>query len=336
MLHTADAIERCLLDAHGITAALDDRTEESVGVDNQLFVATLDAASMKETGWPTQVVVRVGWNANSIGTAARVERMMAWCVERGYPVVPILAHGELDGTGYLVMPLIDAEPSIGILRGPWRAPILCDRIASLLSRLHSLDPAGWPGPTLTADSALADAVRAGSAVPGVAPMLEWLTEHRRLADDSGEPSVCHLDLHPMNVLWKWGTDPVVIDWDTAALAPPAADIAFSVELTSIGGATVPSRIVRTASLSVGRSLAATTLIRYRRREDVDPDALRWWRALLLMQATMWARSITVMGVAPRPEASAAVPPQFDATVARRFGFVTGRTVPSPSAAIMRA
>lgn len=61
--------------------------------------------------------------------------------------------------------------------------------------------------------------------PDARPLLDRLHEVRARTE-LGEPTLIHGDFWPGNTLWRAGRLEAIIDWENAALADPAADVAY--------------------------------------------------------------------------------------------------------------
>lgn len=129
--------------------------------------------------------------------------------------------GERDGTPAIVMSEVPGRPDLQPLDpGAW-----AERQAETLAAIHAVDPAPladelrpwkrWdspdrPIPTWTADPDLWR--RAIDEVPTDLPT-------------TGEPRFLHRDYHPNNLHWSNGELVAVVDWLSACLGEPAADLA---------------------------------------------------------------------------------------------------------------
>ncbi len=104
-------------------------------------------------------------------------------------------------------------------------------MASFLARLHALDAASLPLPSLPPRE---DPVAGALEFLPALPMTEALRAALRgLSLEASNPSVLlHGDFWPGNVLWNGGAIAAVLDWEDAALGDPLCDLAGArVELT---------------------------------------------------------------------------------------------------------
>jgi aminoglycoside phosphotransferase (APT) family kinase protein len=321
--HTGEQIAQALADDHGITASVIDMTEKAGGLDNELFKASVSASPAASESWPDPVIVRVSHRSEGAPFIERVCAIHNWCVEQGLPVPEALAWGSLgDGDGYFVMPFIDAPPSIVHLFRPGRAKTFMKTFVDLQVRLHRLPATTFPGKTRSLNEILSELINAAEHLPVAAPMVEWLTRHRDEAETT-DLVVCHFDYHPINVLWKWGHDPMIIDWDSAGVGPRAADVAFTAELLAMAGIVMRHRLQSTVAGVVGRRLSNSYLTRYQAELPVDPPQLRFWQVFQSANMLVWSAGGTFMDTVVREDAAGKWSPRVETIVLERFKSLTG-------------
>jgi len=155
---------------------------------------------------------------------------MNYLAGHGYPV-PAVEDISDDGCD-LVMQRIDGRSMVQQLgRAPWSVHRQADTLARLHQQLHEI-----PAP---------------SFLPS-APVSEG-------------SSILHLDLHPLNVIIS-SSGPVVIDWTSACVGNPDADVALAWLLMSAGN--IPGGRLRSRLLGAGRSLLTTRFF-----SQFDPPAI---------------------------------------------------------------
>jgi aminoglycoside phosphotransferase (APT) family kinase protein len=143
-------------------------------------------------------------------------RTMDYLASNGYPV-PVVEELSDDGCD-LVMQRIDGRSMVEELgRAPWTVYRQADTLARLHQQLHQIAPP---------DFLPAAAMSAGA-------------------------SILHLDLHPLNVIIS-GSGPVVIDWTSACVGNPDADVALAWLLMSAGD--IPGGKIKSGLMGLGRSL----------------------------------------------------------------------------------
>ena len=155
---------------------------------------------------------------------------MNYLAGHGYPV-PAVEEISDDGCD-LVMQRIDGRSMVQQLgRAPWSVHRQADTLARLHQQLHEI-----PAPDF---------------LPS-APVSEG-------------SSILHLDLHPLNVIIS-SSGPVVIDWTSACVGNPDADVALAWLLMSAGN--IPGGRLRSRLLGAGRSLLTTRFF-----SQFDPPAI---------------------------------------------------------------
>jgi aminoglycoside phosphotransferase (APT) family kinase protein len=108
---------------------------------------------------------------------------------------------------------------------PWRLWQLARQMADLQAAMHGCTVAELPA----FKDALGQAIRAAPQLPDDLRSLSL----QRLAALPDGGCLCHADFHPDNILMTQ-RGPVVIDWMTAAIGDPLADVARSVVLVRSG------------------------------------------------------------------------------------------------------
>ena len=157
---------------------------------------------------------------------------------------------------------------------PWQVAHLARDFAALHVAMHASDGTGLPGYKQSCGRMIE---RAGPHL-GQAAQAAIL---RRLAALPDGTAVCHGDMHPGNVLVT-RTGPVVIDWLTAGIGPPAADVARTLFLLRDAAIPADVPLIERAGISlVRRRFAARYLAAYRRLGGFDPHEVERWRLPVL-------------------------------------------------------
>ena len=197
------------------------------------------------------------------------------------------------GAPFMIMDRAPGRPLLSDLsfgRAVKMLPKLLTRMPELfaqtLAGLHELDPE--PARRALAEAGVLAEVegaapllrrlRSSAAyerVPGFDGIVEWLDEHE---PHDGRRVICHGDFHPLNVLAVGFDVEAVIDWTGGRIANPAYDVGFTAVLLGQAPVAVP-RPVRPAVAAVGRLLARRFKAEYRKRVDVDSDAVTWYEVL---------------------------------------------------------
>jgi aminoglycoside phosphotransferase (APT) family kinase protein len=201
---------------------------------------------------------------------ADVEREAAITLEaaaHGLPVPGVSGLVEDAGRVGMVCRHVVGEAMLRLMPGrPWLLGHWAAVLASLHAQIHK--------------------VRAEAPVP----QTEWframldraaaLPEHlrraalRRLESLPGGEALCHGDFHPDNVLLS-PDGPVIIDWDSATVGNPMADVAATVLMLRTARPTPAAR--RQWLLDAGRALfCGLYLRRYARLAELDRGQVRAW------------------------------------------------------------
>ena len=181
--------------------------------------------------WRAPLVVRIHQSVDQASVARREAAIQTWCHDREFPAPRVLMVFEPDELLPLPVQVMERAPGTtmleGIMKAPWRAACMLERLADLHLRLHVIPIDGWP-----------EAKEAGLAARRLALVRRSLDRH----DDSelrdaltraeqllpelyaAERVPCHGDFHPLNVMVD-GEQATVIDWTDAALGDRHGDVA---------------------------------------------------------------------------------------------------------------
>jgi uncharacterized protein (TIGR02172 family) len=145
------------------------------------------------------------------------ERITSAIVQAGIAAPKIFGLIEVNGRPGIVYERIDGPALIGLIE---QYPLWLRKHAELLARLHAElhthTVAGLP----RQKDILAEQVQAAEVLP-VEVRNSVLRLLNRLPDGD---ILCHNDFHPLNVLMG-PRGPVIIDWESASLGNPCADVA---------------------------------------------------------------------------------------------------------------
>ncbi len=167
---------------------------------------------------------------------------MAYLAGHGYPVPAV--EGLSDNGCDLVMQRIAGLSMVEALgRAPWAVHHQADTLAVLHRRLHEIPAPDFLSP---------------------APVTEGA-------------SVRHLDLHPLNGLVT-SAGPVVIDWTSACVGNPDADVALAWLLMSAGA--IPGGRLKSRLLGFGRTLLTSRFLGQFDRDGLVSQlhAVATWKA----------------------------------------------------------
>jgi aminoglycoside phosphotransferase (APT) family kinase protein len=121
----------------------------------------------------------------------------------------------------------------------------------------------------------------GKELPWIRPATEWL-----LANRPPEPerlSVCHGDLHPLNVLYADGQITAVLDWPGFAVADAAFDVGNSLVLLTIACKHVAASMDGFGEVNWDR-FAQLYLAGYRARRSLEEARLPYYRVRRCVRA----------------------------------------------------
>ncbi len=185
------------------------------------------------------------------GTAWAVrERLCHDAVVRaGFPAPPIrllCTDTSILGGAFMIMDFMPGRLQLQSV-SPEAMPSM---IAGIQAALHRIDPSplmeshrlpgpASPGCRFRIIDGLADLKMSANRYPRLfPPVIDWLTTHF-----PGEPrrlSLCHGDLHPLNILVRNGRVTGVVDWTDAAVADPMFDVAGTSLFVVVAASCLPS------------------------------------------------------------------------------------------------
>ena len=255
-------------------------------------------------------------------------------------VVDICTDTAVLGGAFILMHCVEGQTLLAAMTQPsmlWRAPRL---LARAHARLHALDPlpilmavarAGAPSSLASTEDVLVrlQARTQERGLEGLLPGCAWLVAHRPSA--SGRASILHWDFHPGNVLVANGAVTGVIDWPNAGLGEPAADVATTRVLLTMGPLPAPA-LVRRPIAAIRRWLAWRYSRAYCRLHPLSETRLRYYEALRCYAAMLHVaqRRLAVRaGITLARETYAWSAPEQVAKMSRHFERVTGVTLVLP-------
>ncbi|QTI69158.1 phosphotransferase family protein [Gordonia polyisoprenivorans] len=189
-------------------------------------------------------------------------------------ITPIRCHGIAaldDGRDAIVFDRLDGVALTTVAeRRPYRIPAVARMLAAEQARIHAARSDVFPDVREVAVSLL-----------DTAPLsdlddTERDTLRRRIRALPSGDSVLHLDFHPLNVFEHDG-GLATIDWQSAAVGDPAADVAATsllfTEAELFPGISALQRVVYQ---SVRRVMLRFYLTEYRRRTGIGPERIAPW------------------------------------------------------------
>jgi aminoglycoside phosphotransferase (APT) family kinase protein len=163
------------------------------------------------------------------------------------------------------------------------------QLAELLARLHSLDPAPVRAALATADLPpdLAGESRrelwgpliAAGRLHGLRDAATWIDMNR--PEPPSNPSICHGDFHPLNVMMDGKEVTGVIDWSSMRVMDPAWDVGAAVALFGHGPVDLPGPFIPLVNL-VRNRLKDRFLRTYLSHRPLHARSLEYYEAMRLL------------------------------------------------------
>jgi aminoglycoside phosphotransferase (APT) family kinase protein len=304
------------------------------GYDTLIYGFELSGAP---EGWQGPLIARVFRDENGVNRARFEGVAQAVIAAQGFPCpapVDVQADPTVLGGAFIIMRRAPGKPllSAGAATVVRRLPRI---LAETHARLHALDPekvrAGFR------EAGLEEvALRKGLWLPHLteeiereslnafAPALSWLKQNQ---PQGVELAVCHLDFHPLNVLFDGNRVTGVIDWSNASLGDPAADVAISNVIMTMGPLDA-GRLQPAADLA-RRWLARRYLAAYQEIRPLDPLRIRYYEALRCFAAMVNAAGRRKSGVGPERGGYAWDQPAQVRMMTSHFRRVSGLLLPGP-------
>ena len=222
--------------------------------------------------WDDNLVLRLFRTPELRERLARESAAMRAAGSCGVPVPRVEGTVTVDGRPGLLLERIDGRDVITLFgRRPWVVPRLVRTIAMLHAQMHdAVAPAELEG--LRARIRRRIGAVPASVLP--ADLAEFALARLETLPDGDR--LCHGDFHPGNVLLA-PSGPRIIDWTAATRGDPAADVARTCLMLTVGEAepTMPALVRRLDSS--GRTMLVRSYARaYRRRRPLDEDLLARW------------------------------------------------------------
>lgn len=219
------------------------------------------------------------------GLIQQEQAITAAIEQAGIPVPKIYEVVEIDGRPGIVYERIDGPSLIATME---RSPLRLREQAALLAKLHaaihahtySPAPEGAPRQKLI----LAGQIEAAEVLPAtvrraVLNLLDGLPDGDTL---------CHNDFHPLNVLMG-ARGAVIIDWESASLGNPCADVARTALTVALGrpAAGFPSRLAEKVAGWYLRAFTSAYLASYRALAPNRLTDLRAWQTVQAAAKVQW-------------------------------------------------
>ncbi|MGE3806911.1 MAG: phosphotransferase [Gemmataceae bacterium] len=205
---------------------------------------------------------------------------------RGFPVAePLLLeeNAQLLGGPFLVMARVAGQQLLATLEsGPHRLWDLPARMAATLAALHALPVA--PAPAASCYDRHLDDIEAFVTtyrLRGLTAGLDWLRAN--VPAGGGDQALLHVDFHPLNLICT-GSGLVVLDWDSADVGDPWADVANTCMMIDCAPALAAQAGYPRWALDLARGILRRRFLRAycRLREGYERERFRYlqaWAAL---------------------------------------------------------
>lgn len=254
------------------------------GYETQLFSFQLEGAPMKMS---KPLVVRKTRNRRE-GT------VMQYLTENGFPT-PSVYYECFDpsilGETFIIM---DFVPGTTLLEYKRDVPRIMAETHLHLHRIDSrplrkrLLSAGWEERSFTGLTWYEPYIHEND-VNWLKPALKWINDNK----PETTPAICHVDLHPGNIMIKEGKVSGVLDWNQHRIEDPCLDIATIITVMSIYSPLFESQYRD----SFSRKVAEKYLDFYREKSPVDAAKLEYFQAFKCLQMMVrYERARREMGI----------------------------------------
>lgn len=298
------------------------------GFDTYIYAFLLAGNGLPQS-WAGPLVLRLYPSAMQADKAEREGVAQRFAAERGFPAVQPLAlerNAETFGLPVMVMPRASGVPMlerIGV--NPLAIVRQFRAMAELHIALHRLPVDGCPLPSDTplVERRLAllreqiDHARSAE----LEEPYRWL-EANTLMVIHEEPSLCHGDFHPLNILVADDGQLTVLDWSDAAVGDRHYDVGRTLALFHFAWIAAQSRVERVALRQARGFLAWAYRRPYARQLPLDSERLRYWAAFHALQGWTQLEELSDVGrareVGVREDSIQRLPPELIPELKRFF------------------
>jgi aminoglycoside phosphotransferase (APT) family kinase protein len=123
-----------------------------------------------------------------------------------------------------------------------------------------------------------------SALIGLERGVAWLNNHR--PSPSQEPTICHGDFHPLNILAERNQPTGVIDWANAVIAEPAMDVGSAIANISAVPLSLPWALRGVAHAAIDTALRRYERT-YRKLRPLDDEAVLYYEVFRAIAQLVW-------------------------------------------------
>jgi aminoglycoside phosphotransferase (APT) family kinase protein len=210
---------------------------------------------------------------------------------------------------------------------PWALLPIANHMATIQARLHKLPVYFFPASGRPLLERSLDDLQCSIdqyELEWLRPGLDWLRTHPPAPPWTR--SILHLDFHPLNLIHRCGSPPVVLDWDSADVGDPHADIATTIMLIRCApneGKNGWERFM----IGLGRDMVEFFYLCCLRRHMVlDEAKLAYYEAWAVLRRLCRYERLLKIGpevVGTKPSFTRHVRRDHVDTLCRHFGRVTG-------------
>ncbi len=197
---------------------------------------------------------------------------------RGYPVAEPLLVEESDsllGGPFMIMEQLPGRTLLDeLFRRFWRIAHAPIEMAEMQARLHRMPVDGFLGPGLGHGES-------GDFLTRQLQDLRDVIEEHQLAGlpPPLQPSIVHLDFHPMNMLCRWRRCTGILDWCDSDVGDRHADVASSLVLIRSSPDAIAKTLYQWLWTLPGRWLFWKSYLHaYRKRLPLDEQTLAYYGA----------------------------------------------------------
>jgi len=270
------------------------------GFDTYIYSFRLESQALA-AGWERPLVLRLYAGEGDGAKAEREAAVQRFVTSRGYPALePLAVETHASGFGLPLM-IMERAPGVPMLERLGLNPRAVRRqfaaMADLHAALHRMPVEGCP---LVSDEPLVERRLAEFRErlqhidnDELQRGMRWLEQRKQTAVVE-EPSVCHNDFHPLNILVADDGRMTVLDWSDAAVGDRLHDVARTLALFRFAWIAAESSLERIVLRLARGFLAGSYLGPYRRQLPFDEERLRYWLALQTFSAWLQLEELSAI------------------------------------------
>jgi aminoglycoside phosphotransferase (APT) family kinase protein len=297
------------------------------GWDTHTYFFRLEGPDLPDE-WTRPLVLRLYADADQQQRAETDVAIQRFVSDRGFPAARPLAFvgaGNPFGAPFMIMERLPGRTMVHAMGwNPFRASRYVKRMAELHAQLHALPVDGWPlsddgAPLVDRHLAIQRAEADRLDVHIADGAMEWL-EQRRGAVVPEEPSICHGDFHPLNLVVDRDGSMAAVDWGGAVVGDRHFDVANTLMVMTRIPTSSLGRMQRIFANVTRRMGAAGYRRAYERSRPLDERRMRYWEMFLCVRWWLIFEAIVSRGAATglKEESLHYVRPEHVEMFRRRF------------------